>query len=163
VQANGPRELRDASRIVLEADEFVALQPVAALVGPRLAFLSVMAHAQAFFAFDPLIEQSIQAAIPVPPGRVLDAVSWVGFPPQVNVVIGVGIVIVLTLGYRWEATCLAFAWDHGRGLLVRDAPAGGSSATLARPCARRARAGTRLLSEWPRPQPLGVCLPRCSS
>lgn len=79
----------------------------AALVA--LALLSVMAHSRAFFAFDPPVEQSVQAAIPAPLGRVLDAISWIGFPPQVDVVIGVGVVIVLALGYRWEATCLAFA------------------------------------------------------
>jgi membrane-associated phospholipid phosphatase len=78
-----------------------------------LALLSAVAHTQAFFAVDPPIEQSVQAGIPAPLGRVLDAVSWIGFPPEVDVVIGVGIVIVLTLGYRWEATCLAFAGITG--------------------------------------------------
>ena len=78
-----------------------------------LALLSAMAHARAFFAVDPLIEQWIQAVIPATLGRVLDAVSWVGFPPQVDAVIGLGILIVLTLGYRWEAACLAFAGITG--------------------------------------------------
>jgi membrane-associated phospholipid phosphatase len=78
-----------------------------------LGVLSYMAHAQAFFAVDPLIENSIQAGIPASLGRVLDAVSWVGFPPQVDAIIGVGILIVLTLGYRWEALCLAFAGVTG--------------------------------------------------
>jgi undecaprenyl-diphosphatase len=85
-----------------------ALAAVAAL-----AFLSAMAHARPFFGVDPLIEQWIQAVVPVPLGRVLDAVSWVGFPPQVDVVIGLGIVVVLTLGYRWEAACLTFAGVTG--------------------------------------------------
>ena len=78
-----------------------------------LALLSAMAHTRRFFAVDPPIEQLIQAVIPGSLGRVLDTVSWVGFPPQVDVVIGVGILIVLTLGYRWEATCLAFAGITG--------------------------------------------------
>jgi membrane-associated phospholipid phosphatase len=78
-----------------------------------LAFLSAMAHAQAFFAVDPLIEASVQAVIPAPVGRVLDGVSWLGFPPQVDAVIGVGVLIVLTLGYRWEALCLVFAGVTG--------------------------------------------------
>jgi membrane-associated phospholipid phosphatase len=78
-----------------------------------LALLSVGAHAQAFFAVDPLIERSIQALIPEQLGRVLDGVSWVGFPPQVDIVIALGILIVLLLGYRWEATCLAFAGITG--------------------------------------------------
>jgi membrane-associated phospholipid phosphatase len=83
---------------------------VAAVV---LAFFSAMAHARAFFAVDPLIEGSVQAVIPAPVGRVLDGVSWLGFPPQVDVVIGVGVLIVVTLGYRWEALCLAFAGVTG--------------------------------------------------
>jgi membrane-associated phospholipid phosphatase len=74
-----------------------------------LALLSTFAHARAFFAIDPPIEQWIQAVIPAPFGRVLDAVSWVGFPPQVDAVIGLGILFVISLGYRWEAICLAFA------------------------------------------------------
>jgi len=78
-----------------------------------LAFLSAMARAQAFFAVDPLIEGSVQAVIPAPVGRVLDGVSWLGFPPQVDAVIGVGVLVVLTLGYRWEAVCLAFAGVTG--------------------------------------------------
>ena len=78
-----------------------------------LALLSAMAHAQAFFAFDPLIEQSIQRGVPGPLGAFLDAVSWIGFPPQVDVVMVVGMLIVLAVGYRWEAMCLAFAGIAG--------------------------------------------------
>jgi membrane-associated phospholipid phosphatase len=62
---------------------------------------------------DPFIEQWIQASIPVSLSHVLDAVSWVGFPPQVDVIIGVAIIIVLASGYRWEAACLAFAGITG--------------------------------------------------
>ena len=80
------------------------------LVGlAALTLLSEMAHARAYFAFDPPLERFIQAVIPEPVGRVLDGVSWVGFPPQVDVIIGLGVVIVFGLGYRWEAICLAFA------------------------------------------------------
>ena len=74
-----------------------------------LALLSAMARARAFFPADPLVERSIQAVTPGPLGRVLDGVSWAGFPPQVDMVMGLGVVIVLMLGYRWEAMCLAFA------------------------------------------------------
>jgi membrane-associated phospholipid phosphatase len=74
-----------------------------------LAVLSAMAHARAFFAVDPLIERSVQAAMPGWLGRVLDGVSWLGFPPEVDILIGLGILVVLMLGYRWEAMCLAFA------------------------------------------------------
>jgi membrane-associated phospholipid phosphatase len=78
-----------------------------------LAILSAMAHARAFFALDPPIERSLQAVTPGSFGRVLDAVSWIGFPPQVDIVIGLGILVVLMLGYRWEAMCLAFAGITG--------------------------------------------------
>lgn len=74
-----------------------------------LALLSAMAHAEAFFAVDPLIAGSVQALIPAPVGGALDAVSWLGFPPEVDALIGIGVLVVLTLGYRWEALCLAFA------------------------------------------------------
>jgi membrane-associated phospholipid phosphatase len=74
-----------------------------------LVLLSATAHAQAFFAFDPPVEQAIQAWIPESFGRVLDGVSWVGFPPQVDAIVAVGILIVLALRYRWEAACLTFA------------------------------------------------------
>ena len=78
-----------------------------------LALLSAMAHARAFFAIDPLIEQSIQAGIPGPLGPLLDAVSWIGFPPQVDGIMVVAMLIVLASGYRWESTCLAFAGITG--------------------------------------------------
>ena len=79
------------------------------LVLPVLGLLSAMAHAQPYFTVDPLIERSIQAVIPLPLGHVLDGVSWVGFPPQVDAVIGAGILVVLILGYRWEGVCLVVA------------------------------------------------------
>jgi membrane-associated phospholipid phosphatase len=78
-----------------------------------LAVLSVAAHARAYFALDPVIEQAIQGVIPGPLGRALDGVSWVGFPPQVDVFGALAVVIVFTLGYRWEATCLALAGIMG--------------------------------------------------
>lgn len=84
---------------------------LAGLAAPAL--LSALAHARPSFSFDPVIERWIQAVIPIQLARVLDAVSWVGFPPQVDVVIGLGIFIVLTLGYRWEVACLTFAAISG--------------------------------------------------
>jgi len=78
-----------------------------------LALLSAMAHAQAVFAVDPVVERAIQAVTPGTLGRALDGVSWIGFPPEVDVVIGLGILIVFMLGYRWEAMCLAFAGITG--------------------------------------------------
>ncbi len=84
------------------------------LVGvAALALLSVLAHSRPYFAFDPVIERWIQSLVPEPLGRALDGVSWVGFPPQVDIIIGLGILIVLALGYRWEAACLAFAGITG--------------------------------------------------
>lgn len=78
-----------------------------------LALLSAIAHARPFFAIDPPVERSVQALIPEPLGHVLDAVSWVGFPPHVDIVMGMGILVVLMLGYRWEAACLTFAGITG--------------------------------------------------
>jgi len=90
-----------------------------------LALLSVMARARPYFGFDPAIEQWVQAVIPASLGRALDGVSWVGFPPEVDVIVAAGVLIVLALGYRWLAVCLAFgsiigavSW-YGMVLLVQ--------------------------------------------
>jgi membrane-associated phospholipid phosphatase len=74
-----------------------------------LAVLSVAAHTIPYFAFDPGIAEAVQAAVPAPLGHVLDGVSWLGFPPEVDVVDGVIIVAALLVGYRWEGVCLLFA------------------------------------------------------
>ena len=100
-------EQRQPPHVRVCVDDWLKLYAIVGLVA--LATLSVFARGTAYFAFDPPIEVAVQAVVPPFLKRILDAVSWVGFPPQVDVIAGVVVLALLALGYRWEAVCAGLA------------------------------------------------------
>src|SRR5690349_3018886 len=79
----------------------------AALVA--LVILSIVASATAYFGFDVVITRWIQLTVPAPLGIALDDVSWIGFPPEVDLILGAIGVAIFLVGYRWEAICVTLA------------------------------------------------------
>jgi len=65
--------------------------------------LTVLARTAAYFAIDLQITRALQSIQAPWLGTVLHAVSWTGFPPQVNVLAGILIVCLFLAGLRLEA------------------------------------------------------------
>src|SRR5437764_1563834 len=71
--------------------------------------LAIIAHTVAYFPIDLTITRAIQSYHGVAFDRLMYAVSWLGFFPQV-VPIGLLVILGVSLaGLRWEAVSLAFA------------------------------------------------------
>jgi undecaprenyl-diphosphatase len=76
-----------------------------------LAFgvLALLARTMLYFPLDLELTRAIQA-IPLPwLGTFLDAITWIGFPPQSNYVFGGLIVLLFLVGRRLESLMLFFA------------------------------------------------------
>jgi undecaprenyl-diphosphatase len=86
-----------------------ALWIYAAVALVALLILSIVVSARAYFGFDLVISRWMQLAVPPPVGIALDAVSWIGFPPEVDLIFGAIGVTIFLLGYRWEAICVTLA------------------------------------------------------
>ncbi|HET9328302.1 MAG TPA: phosphatase PAP2 family protein [Candidatus Eisenbacteria bacterium] len=71
--------------------------------------LAVVAHTVAYFPIDLSITRNIQAYHGVWFARVMFWVSWIGFPPQVQVLVGTIVFSLFVFGLRWEALCLLLA------------------------------------------------------
>lgn len=79
------------------------------LVGAVIAFLilATLAHTIAYFAFDVIITQDVQTITFAPLGSLLQAVSWVGFAPQVTLITLAILLVLWISGLHWE-TALSF-------------------------------------------------------
>src|SRR5215204_3473058 len=71
--------------------------------------LTYLARTVLYFPIDVQITQFIQGAPSPAVVRFLDMVSWIGFPPQSNVIFGLIILALFVLGWRIEAAMLLFA------------------------------------------------------
>src|SRR3989442_254395 len=65
--------------------------------------LAVLARLFPYFAIDLTITQSVQTYHGDLFARVMYAVSWIGFPPQVDIIAVVTIAALFLSGLRWEA------------------------------------------------------------
>jgi undecaprenyl-diphosphatase len=83
---------------------------IAVLAAILLAgLLTYVARTVLYFPIDVQITQFIQVAPPPAVVRFLDMVSWIGFPPQSNVIFGAIILGLFIIGRRIEAAMLLFA------------------------------------------------------
>jgi membrane-associated phospholipid phosphatase len=74
-----------------------------------LAVIAVAAHFVPYFPGDVAISHAVQAYHADWVDALTSAASWVGFPPQVDVIFGVIVLMLAVFGLRWEAVMLALA------------------------------------------------------
>src|SRR3954454_7117352 len=80
---------------------------IAAIVG--FAVLAMLARSTPYFWFDVPLTRAIQS-VDWPPLRLfLEGISWLGLPPESNIIFGALIVGLALLGKRWEAAGLLMA------------------------------------------------------
>jgi membrane-associated phospholipid phosphatase len=96
-----------------------------------LAVLSLAARSALYFGIDLQITRVFQSYRPEWFSLFMTAISWPGFPPQVNILVAVIFVLLFVVFSRWKAVSFAFA-------------AAGIAAT---------QLGIKLLVNRPRPSP----------
>src|SRR5438128_2511815 len=74
-----------------------------------LAVMALAAHSMANFPGDLTISHAVQAYHSGWLDTVLGAVSWLGFPPQSDVLFAVIVIALFVLGARWDAVTEALA------------------------------------------------------
>ena len=84
--------------------------------------LTLLAVLVPYFAVDVTLERAIQAPRAPWLDTLANAVSWVGFPPQSNVVFGAIILVLFLSGQRWQAAGTLFAAAGSAGLWFLVAP-----------------------------------------
>ncbi len=100
-----PRGLR---RYRAAAFQFVVLMAAAVFV-----VLAVIAHTVAYFPIDLTITHALQSYPGQSIDRLMHAVSWLGFFPQVAILSAVVILALFLSGLRWEAVATLFATLSG--------------------------------------------------
>src|SRR5260370_21245373 len=80
-----------------------------------LAIMAFEAHSLAYFPGDIAISHVVQASSSDWLDRAMDAVSWLGYPPQSNVLFGAIVLVLFAFGARWAAAAAAFAALGSRG------------------------------------------------
>src|SRR5438105_1641203 len=83
-----------------------------------LAVMALAAHTMAYFPGDVTISHAVQAYTPNWLDGVLGAVSWLGFPPQSDVLFGVIVILLFAFGARWAAVSEAIAALGSGGLYL---------------------------------------------
>jgi membrane-associated phospholipid phosphatase len=78
--------------------------------------LALLARTIAYFSVDLELTRAVQGAGPPWLGGLLGAVTWIGFPPQSNVIFGAVIVGLVLIGYRPEGLMTAVAAVGSAGL-----------------------------------------------
>ena len=82
--------------------------------------LAVVAHSVAYFPIDLTLTHAIQSYHGVAFDRLMVALSWLGFMPQVDVLGAATILLLFVAGLRWEAVVAVFgACGVGVGTLVK--------------------------------------------
>ena len=90
-----------ASRVRASRFQFVLL-----LLVITFGVLAYLARSTPYWGFDLTVTRAIQSIDVYGFGTVLEAISWVGFPPQFAIVCGLLVVAVFVLGHRLETGAL---------------------------------------------------------
>ena len=119
----GPREKLDAAVIATRPTRrYRAAAFQAYVLGASAVFigLAVVAHFVAYFPIDLTITHAVQSYHGAFFDRLMYWVSWLGFMPQVDVLIALTVVFLFLAGLRWEAVAALFAaCAVGIGTLVK--------------------------------------------
>lgn len=89
---------------------------LAVAFGVAFAALALLARSMAYLPFDPPVSHAVQAQDAPWLRALAEAISWIGFPPQVDVEVAVLAVVLFVAGRRWEAASVAIA-GAGAGIL----------------------------------------------
>jgi membrane-associated phospholipid phosphatase len=81
-------------------------------------WVAIVAHSLAYFPGDLGISHTVQATRSAWLDATLCAVSWLGFPPQSDVLFGAIAVLLFVFRERWEAICAAVAAVGSGGLYL---------------------------------------------
>jgi undecaprenyl-diphosphatase len=84
--------------------------------------LALLVRTALYFPIDVEVTRAVQSVQSPAVVHALDAVSWVGFPPQSNVIFGVVILALFLVGLRLEAAMTLFAALGSAGLWFWLAP-----------------------------------------
>jgi membrane-associated phospholipid phosphatase len=83
-----------------------------------LVVMALAAHTLAYFPGDITISHAVQAYHPDWLDQALGAISWLGFPPQSDVLFGLIVILRFALGARWAALVQALAALGSGGLYL---------------------------------------------
>ena len=86
------------------------------------ALFAWLARTVAYFPIDVQLTRSLQAVQNPWLEMLLHGVSWLGYPPQSNMIFGSVIVLLFLVGLRWEAVMTFFAAAGSAGLWFALAP-----------------------------------------
>ena len=92
------------------------LKAVAATSGLAFLALAVVARSSAYLPVDPPVSQAVQSQDAGWLHTLAEAISWMGFPPQVAVEVALLALVIFLTGQRWEALGVAVA-GAGAGVL----------------------------------------------
>ena len=73
--------------------------------------LAVVAHTVAYFPIDLTVTRAVQSYHGAAFDRLMYAVSWIGFMPQVNILGGVVVLLMFLTGLRWESATASARWS----------------------------------------------------
>jgi undecaprenyl-diphosphatase len=83
-----------------------------------LVAMALAAHTLAYFPGDIAISHAVQAYHPDWLDQALGAISWLGFPPQSDVLFGLIVILLFAFGARWAAVVDALAAIGSGGLYL---------------------------------------------
>ena len=91
---------------------------VALAVVSAVAFgaLALAARSTAYLPFDPPVSHAVQAPDAAWLHALAEVISWIGFPPQVDVEVALLAAVIFLTGRRWEGAGVAIA-GAGAGIL----------------------------------------------
>jgi membrane-associated phospholipid phosphatase len=92
------------------------------LIAIGFGVLALLARTIAYFSIDLVLTRAVQSAAPPWLVGPLAAVTWIGFPPQSNVIFGAVILGLVLVGYRLEGLMTAVAAVGSAGLWYLIAP-----------------------------------------
>src|SRR5688572_5713437 len=101
--------------VVRRARDLIAGRYFLAVLFAAVGF-ALLARTVWYFPIDLQVTRAIQDASPAWLDVPLGAITWIGFPPQSNIIFGTIIVGLILIGRRLEALMLAFAAAGSAGL-----------------------------------------------
>jgi undecaprenyl-diphosphatase len=92
------------------------LLALAAASAVAFGTLALLARSTAYLPFDPPVSLVVQAQDAPWLRALAEAISWIGFPPQVDIEVGALAALIFVAGHRWDAAGVAIA-GAGAGIL----------------------------------------------
>jgi len=111
-------EVADGAHALLARRYHIAVILMAITFGT----LALLARTASFFSIDLELTRAIQGASPPWLRGLFESVTWIGFPPQSNVVFGAIVLGFVVIGYHLEAQMTAVAAIGSAGLWYLIAP-----------------------------------------